>query len=328
MKSHLTLLACLTALLTAFVVGAPAYAGDLAVDQLELARLVSEPLPVVAVDSAAAAAFAERFRAWASATIDLAAADTRASARFDRVTYQQSLSQDRPLLLDDTSKAATEVAPSRVWLREGPLYHSLLKDKMAGPQTARSEQELANAAWQYLVRSGLVESSEDAALSTARVMNRRVNRDLGGVDEEHDYLVQQDVVLQRLVAGRPVLNSQIIVGVLPDSTEIVKVLIKSWAPLASDIKAAPLHRPLLTPDQLELQLAANLDRSVGVDWTTARVRELIPAWFQTGDALLPAVACIVELEFADPSRNHTIVEALNPLGSTDTFRDAVELARE
>jgi hypothetical protein len=326
MRAHLGTLACLMTLLATVVLGTPLYAGDLVVNQLELAHVVSEPVPVVPVDSTAAAAYAERFRTWASASIDLAAADKRTSARFDRVTYQQSLSQDRPLLLEDASKAAVEVGPGRVWLREGPLYHSLLKDKMVGPQTARSEQELTRLAWEYLVRSGLVESSEDAALSTAQIMSRRVNEDLGEVNQEYDYLAQQDVAFQRLVAGRPVLNSQIIVGVLPDSTEIVKVLIKNWAPLASDFKAATLHRPQLTPDQLEQQLVASLDRSVGADWTTARVRDLTLAWFQTGDALLPAVACIVDVEFADPSRNHTILEALNPLGSTDSFRDASELA--
>ena len=85
------------------------------------------------------------------------------------------------------------------------------------------------------------------------------------------------------------------------------------------------HRSLLSLDQLEAQLAANLDRAVGTDWTAARVKELIPCWYQTGDSLLPAVACIIDLEMPDPARNRTIVEVLNPLGSTDVFRDAMEL---
>ncbi len=294
------------------------------------------------------------FRTWVSGSINLQQASQRNSARFNRSTFSQTLNREiirrpserlvlqrsgqriratldprlLPQLLPgiDTSRrqgvSSTQLIP--VFYKEGPLYFKFEKIKESSQRLAASGDDLIRLARQFLIENNfLVETASDK-VGRAIVQERRINEDSGENRRSVEYIVQQDVVFERYFDGKPVINSKIRVGFLPESREIVLFEHFNWTPLQEQspqrISPDDLRRNRAgSPQEIFDRLQEKVIRTSGNTFKRAEVRKVVSSWFQTESRLIPVIGfeVFVEFEKSNGTYSESYFEVINLLGNDD-----------
>jgi hypothetical protein len=253
-------------------------------------------------------------RAFVSRSINLDAASQRQSTRFDRTSYTSPAARDVPMHLGDRPGITDEASTGTVAVvyREGKTamsFQKLDKDKQTPTGAGLPEHEATEQARSFMIANGIIGESKTDVIARVQVRERRVNQ-----EDASDFLAQQDIVLQRTVDGKPVINSSASVSVLPN-TEIVGLKVSNWIPTTSDrtqIKSTSddaAARVLAT--NIEAQLADVLAQELGSDAQGAIVRDVEESWFSSDrDGLIPALVFVVELR--NDGHPYTVAVAMTP----------------
>jgi len=295
-------------------------------------------------------------RTWVSGSMDLSAASKRVSQRFNRTSYMQRSDTDKVRLpaerLQRTTSEATGVGrnvkrlatarldpravktlkvstPVQMVFRDGASHLKFQKVKETRAKAALTEAEATQLARGFLDGNLLLKQTEMDKVGRVYVRERRINEQRGEGQAPDDYLVQQDVIFERHVEGRPVINSKIAVGFQPDSKDILLLEHFNWTPLQQQEGAegseamTPRFQPVAAPAaaQLRARVEAKIQETSGQNFTKAEAVKAVPAWFQTEDSLLPVL--VVEVKVTVPGRGGQIsesyLEVLNLAGSDDVF---------
>ncbi|OUC13016.1 MAG: hypothetical protein B0A82_19175 [Alkalinema sp. CACIAM 70d] len=319
-----------------------------------LEKSVQEKRSLLSVDSALTEQHRQILRTWASGSIDFNKATQRKQIRFNRVSYTQNVMVDvlripteklqfiepigpkalpiAPKLQLDRAERINLKQPMLILYREGPNYYKFQKLKEEGPQQLLANTAAIQLARNFLSSNRILQETQSDRIGEVVVRQRRINEDGESASSQgRDYLVQQDVVFQRLYQGKPVINSKVVVGLQPNSRDIVLLNHMNWAPVKATL------RPMVTPSigtapslsvtlptvsvaSLQQRLEAKV-RKVSGNFTKAEVNEVFPAWFQTANGLVPIVVFNMEIEYPSPidPLRRPYVEAINLVGSDDIF---------
>lgn len=320
----------------------------------QIGKALSEPLRTLAIDTVMVKQNHQLIRTWVSGSLDLNKAAPRTNKRFDRRTYSQEQKtevlrnpNERLLITGESSgmikkqgdvfpvqpevvkevklnmlslQRAEVKVPVKVSYREGSSYYNFIKIKERPAQNALSQQEAFALVREFLQSNRMIQETQDDRIGAMYLQNRMVNRELDQ-GRSTDILMQQDVVIERSFQGKPVINSKIIVGLQPDSREIVAFKHYNWTPVASGMQksdpvaASGKGAKVLDPEVIVRRLEDKIVRSSG-DFTIAEVQRVIPAWYQDGDTMIPVMGFDIAIQYSSPkgalSRNY--FEVLNLTG--------------
>lgn len=294
------------------------------------------------------------FRTWVSGSIDLKKATKRVSERFKRTTYKQEVKSEKlrlpkerlkiikkrerksfwrfwekgelqliPKLQIDTLKQVGLEKPVTVLYREGLQYFKYAKLKETKPQVALQESQAIESAKKFLIENSFLKETNRDKIGNVYVQNHRINEDKGEGNEPSDYLVQQDIVFERHYDNKPVINSKIVLGILPDTKEIVLFKHFKWTPLQEQKETTISKQKLIdygsgSREEIQRRLEQKIRKTSG-KFSKAEVKNVIPAWFQLEESLIPVLCFDVYIEHPSPvgtlSRNY--LEVINLLGSDD-----------
>ncbi|MBU1053402.1 MAG: hypothetical protein KKC46_06175 [Proteobacteria bacterium] len=252
--------------------------------------------------------FKKLFRRWASMSMDIEKSDKRFSRKYNRTTYKQLHVSDRIRSLNerlnlspgskDYLNQSLKNMPGRTLAfnrhfktiyRESDSNYSFWKFKDAKEVSRiRNEDKLIEKARQFLIDNNFVIETKHDKIDYIVVLNKKLDEDSGKESVSRTFLLRQDVIFRRSYKGNPVLNSMIVVSVIPDTLEIVVFKHKNWTPL-NDGKTTSnkLTTDLYSHKRILRDKISKAIKVEGENWDTAVVKKIIPSWFQTNGELLP-----------------------------------------
>lgn len=344
---------------------APAIAGEIIIPDYIKEKITAETSKakkIVPVNLQKAEQSKQIFRTWASGSIDFDQATSRVSERFDRTSYIQSVTEEKLRLpterlktipmeqrslkssnLQETTLQVQAVpqlqlqkppvvqlkAPLQVVYREGPAYFKFQKIKEVRSATPLKESIIVDLTKKFLLENSFFEETPKDTIGKIQVLERRINEDLGEGKTPDDYLVQQDVVFQRLYEGKPVINSKITLGILPSTKDIVLFKQLNWSPV-DEKKEQQISQVQLksigsgSAPELVQRLQQKIKENNG-NFSKAEVKQVISGWFQTDDSLIPVLA--FEVYNVNPDKfSWRSFELINLAGSDDVFHKAKKTA--
>jgi len=296
------------------------------------------------------------FRTWVSGSFDLDESTKRVSKRFDRISYGQEISSEKislpaerlkiktikkrtkwwyfwkkprvfntPALQTDKVKKLDLEKPIQVLYREGSAYFKYIKFKEDKTKVALEHSKAIGLTKQFLLKNLFLSETDKDKIGPVFVEKRRINKDGGEGKKPYDYLVQQDVVFSRQYEGKPVINSKVVIGLLPSTKEIVLFKHLNWTPVQekkvkkfsrSKLKKIGLNSGAAIEDRLKKKI-----QKISGNFTKAQIKEVIPAWFQAEDTLIPILAFNIYMEY--PTKEgvwkRDYWEFINLTGSDDLF---------
>lgn len=324
----------------------PAFAGDIIISADIAGKINSHAgaeKKSVPVNKAAKDQNKARFRTWTSGSMDLGKAKKRVSDRFNRTTYHQNVKTMKLRLPGERMKKSDKGTPELqmgklktlrmqkgvdLFYREGPGYLKYQAVKEIKARKAMPNAQAVQLARKFLEENGFLQQSGKDRVATIYVQERRMNEDSAENTKAKpaDSLLQQDVVFERSYDGKPVLNSKIVVGFLPDVQEIVNFKHFNWTP-TEDSQAKTLSNQEIkgkgapvSGDEIKNRLKEKIQRTTGKA-TKSNVKEAFPAWFQTQDGLIPVLAFRVGVDYADKkgTLSRDYLEVINLAGSDDAL---------
>lgn len=284
---------------------------------------------------------------WVSGSMNLDKATRRKSKIFNRTSYKQSITSDKIRLLDErmkmkevpggkkyhyTSQIQKNIIPVKglknpvdVLFKEGPGYVQFKKFKEDKSVSPIDNGDLKRMVKAFLKENKIVQENDKDKIKEIYVRERRINEEGKSGEAPDDYVVMQSVVLERQYNGKPVLNSKIEVGVLPDSREVVLFKRYNWTPVAKEsarkVKIKKVNADSNSiEDDIEKRIKKKIKKVSGL-FNKAEVKEAIPAWFQTEDGLIPVLAISVDIEYPSPKGllSRKYLEVINLTGDDKVF---------
>jgi hypothetical protein len=283
------------------------------------------------------------FHTWVSGSIDFKKSKKRVSTRFNRATYHQKVKTMKLRLPGERMKKNDKGKPqlnlknvktlkmkkeTDLFYREGPGYQKYQAIKESKAKKKIPKAKAVQLAKKFLEDNGFLKQSAKDKIGTVYVQERRMNEegDEKAKTKPKDSLLQQDVVFERSYDGRPVINSKIVVGFVPDTTEIVNFKHYDWTPMEESRAKTLSTQELkgrgapLSANDIKKRLKEKIQRTTGKA-TKSKVKEVVPAWFQTQDGLIPVLAFRVGVDYTDKrgTLSRDYLEVINLAGSDDIF---------
>jgi hypothetical protein len=282
------------------------------------------------------------FRTWISPSIDLSRAQMRESRLYSRNTYSQQVNEQQlrlpterwvtpisglqqPVMAQAQFSAQTKSQsgnPVKTIYREGPTYFRFQKIKERRAQTRIKDSDAIRLTRDFLMENGFLIETEKDRIGRIEINERRINEDGGEGGKSDDYLVQQDISFRRVFEGKPVINSIITVGLLPDTKEIVLIKHFHWTPLEEkkEVPASSQQVKSVGPvssSSIVEGIKKKLRASCG-SFTKAEIKQVVPAWFQTEDNLIPVLVSVIHTEYPSGYKG-PYTDITNLVGSDDIF---------
>jgi hypothetical protein len=283
------------------------------------------------------------FRTWVSGSIDFSKATKRVSDLFNRTSYHQNVKTmklrlpgerikksdkgEHQLQLMNVQTLGIEKGVDLIY-REGPGYQKYQVVKEFTAKKKIPKDKAMQLAQKFLEDNGFLKQSAKDKIATVYVQERRMNEEgqENPSNKPVDSLLQQDVVFERSYDGKPVINSKIVVGFLPDTKEIVNFKHYNWTPIEETQEKTLNTQELtgkgapLSGDEIKNRLKQKIQSITGKA-TKSNVKEVIPAWFQTPDGLVPVLAFSVGVDYQDKrgTLSRDYLEVINLAGSDDMF---------
>ena len=216
-----------------------------------------------------------------------------------------------PELQIQNVKTVTLGRPIKILYREGPMYfkfHKLKESKVKEPLQKSEAIQISKA---FLLKNTFLKETLKDKIGKVYVANRRINE--GGAEgkEVADYVVQQDVTFERMYEGKPVINSKIVIGLNPDTREIILFKHFNWVPLEEQREKQMSSQEMQlfssthgnsNSSESRNTISSRLKQKIikyGGNFTLATVKQVIPAWFQTKHGLIPVLVPEYEIEYPD-----------------------------
>lgn len=250
-----------------------------------------------------------KMRKWISFSFDIEEASARESKRFKRTSYTMVTDTPGiPLLTDEIGllnnnpfiqKQRKENGEfEKVHYREGATYFKFLNFKENKATTKLDDNEIIPLAKEYILKNNFLSETQLDKIGEIEVCNTMLNEEGATEEEDQDFVVQQNVVFRRSFAGKPVVNSQISVGIFPDTKEILELNHFNWTPLEEEsrwcISKKALHAErLFDPTDVISKLKGRISYMSG-NATKAIIKDVAEAWYQATDELIPVL--IVEYD--------------------------------
>jgi hypothetical protein len=282
------------------------------------------------------------FRAWISPSIDLSRAKKKERKLYFRTTYIQEVKKEKLRLpterwlspkgglqkpVKDLAQLSAQTKlqlsiPVKTLYREGLTYFKFQKIKEMRAETRLKESDAVRLAKDFLLENGFLTQTQKDSIGRIDITDRRINEDRGEGRKPDDYLVQQDIVFHRVFEGKPVINSKITVGLLPDTKEIVLIKHFNWTPLEEKKKAPVSSQRLasvrsVSGSSILKGLKKKIRASCG-NFTKAEIMRVTPAWFQTEDELIPVMVSAVRTKYPSGYVG-AYTDVTNLVGSDDIF---------
>jgi len=234
-------------------------------------------------------------------------------------------------------KALQLKTPMQIIYREGPMYFRFQKLREVRAEAPLQKSVAVQLGKNFLLNNSFIRETNKDKIGAVYVQERRINEERGERQQPVDYLVQQDLVFERHYEGKPVLNSKAVIGIFPGTKEIVLFKHFNWTPLEEQ-KIQKISPQMLrsvssaTGSEIANRLQQKIRKYSG-KFTRAEVKQVIPAWFQTEESLIPVLAFEIFIEYPSPKGpwSRTYLEVINLAGSDDIFfkeRKAVQRPRE
>jgi len=235
-------------------------------------------------------------------------------------------------------KAVTLESPIKNLYREGPMYFKFHKLKEGKVKQPLQESEAIQISKAFLFNNTFLKETVKDKIGNVYVLNRRINEGGAEGEEVADYVVQQDVVFERMYEGRPVINSKIVIGLKPDTREIILFKHFNWVPLEEQKEKQlssqetqlfrSTHGNSNSPESKDTIINRLKQKIIkyGGNFTLANVNQVIPAWYQTQDSLIPVLVSKYEMEYPT---EHGIsirqgIEIINLSGSDEIFFEGLK----
>ncbi|MGA1842417.1 MAG: hypothetical protein ACMUIU_17510 [bacterium] len=250
-----------------------------------------------------------KMQKWVSYSFNIEEASVRESKRFKRTSY--TMVTDTPmirLLTDETEllnnnpfiqkQSEENGEPDRVLYREGTTYFKFLNFKENKATTKLDDNQIIPLAKKYILKNNFLSETRLDRIGEIEVCNTILNEEGATEGEDQDFIVQQNVVFRRSFAGKPVVNSQISVGIFPDTKEIIELNHFNWTPLEEGnrwykSKKALQAERLFEPSDVISKVKGRISFMSG-NGTKAIVKDVTEAWYQASDELIPIL--IVEYD--------------------------------
>ena len=282
------------------------------------------------------------FRTWISPSIDLIRAKKRESKLHFRTTYIQKIQKEKLRLPTERWLAPGSglqgsvlrqpqlfvqansqlVKPLEIFYREGPSYFKFQKIKETRAATRIKKSDAIRLAGDFLLKNGFLQQTQKDRIGRIDITERRINEERGEGRNPVDYLVQQDIIFRRIFEEKPVINSTITVGLLPDTKEIVLIKHFHWTPLEEKkgIQAIPQSFTSVgsATNSLIINGLKKKIRAACGSFTKAEIKKVVPAWFQTKDELIPVLVSEIHTEYSSGYKG-TYIDLTNLVGSDDIF---------
>lgn len=302
----------------------------------EMAGVATKPKEIVPLSTSERALTKELFRTWISGSIDFSKTTKRESERFQRTSYSIDVDTDNLRFLDERlilkprielnkthllkTRPIKLTKPAKVIYREGPTYFKWQKIKETRAEKPIEKAVAQKLAKDFLVGNGFLKETEKDKVMQVAIRERRKNMEKGEGEQPDDFLVQQDIVFERMFEGQPVINSKLLISISPQNKEIVGIEHFNWTPLQEKqkktIEQEKLNRiGLNTGEKIQIRLEDKIRRAYG-KYTRAEIKKIIPAWFQTQNELIPVLVFEIFTEYADKF-NRSSLEVINLAGNDD-----------
>lgn len=279
------------------------------------------------------------FRTWVSESIDLNKAVKRTSPRTQRTTFKQSVMTEKlrmptermllpkppkpgslttPQLQRQAIRSVSLQKPVEVHYREGLANFRYHKMKEAKATAMIPTAEAIKLSRDFLVQNHFLQETDVDKVGTSYILNRRIDEQGGA-----NYITQQDIVFERSFEGKPVINSKMVIGLDPGTKEILLIKHYNWTPMdkqatrqltLQERTAAKSNSGTIIRQRLEEKI-----RKTSGNFVRATVKQVIPAWFQTDNGLIPVIVFPINVEHATPRgpRTRDYLEVINLAGSDD-----------
>ena len=302
----------------------PANAGEIIIPDHVNVIISAEPKMVkktVPINRAKIDQTKRLFRAWISPSIDLSRAKRKERKLYSRTTYIQKVEKEKLRLPTERwlspkgglqkpikdlaqlpAQKKSQLSNSvKTLYREGPAYFKFQKIKEMRSKTRLKESDAVRLTKDFLLKNGFLTQTQKDIIGRIDITERRINEDGGEGKKPDDYLVQQDITFYRVFEGKPVINSKITVGLLPDTKEIVLIKHFNWTPLEEKRKAPVSSQRLasvrsVSDSSILTGLKKKIQAACG-SFTKAEITKVAPAWFQTEDELIPVMVSAVRTEY-------------------------------
>jgi hypothetical protein len=279
------------------------------------------------------------FRTWVSESIDLNKAVKRTSRRTQSSTFKQSVTTEKlrmptermllpkqprpgalitPQLQLQGIRSVTLQKPVEVHYREGLTHFKYHKMKEAKAQAQIPTTEAMQLSRNFLIQNQFLQETEVDKVSTAYLQTRRIAEE-GGTT----YITQQDIVFERSFEGKPVINSKMVVGLDPGTREILLIKHHNWTPMNKQATRQLTMQERTTARSnsgaiIRQRLEEKIRKTSG-NFVRATVKQVIPAWFQADNGLIPVIVFPIHIEHPSPRGVLTrdYLEVINLTGNDD-----------
>lgn len=322
----------------------------------EIEQFLEKPIEIVPINFEKKEAVNKGVHSWISAAIDFSKANMRESSRFLRSSFIQEKTEDKPLFLDDRLSDLNQrkgLGSDITQQLDRPLYtnyrvgddgsyHKLFKDKeiMQDVGEGLDDSTAIEKSKMFMTENEFIEESTNDKIEYENIRKVRANEKESAQTPEQDYVVRKDILMGRQYKGKPVINSQAIIGLLPENDEIVLFKLQNWLPVGGDgentnqngnsIETA--HNEPKDPvnlDDIKNKVLDTITNNVIYDVSEATIEKVDEAWFQTDDqGLIPVLAFTAQFTYktegVDPESDIFIV---NPYGSNDILQQQGRIPR-
>lgn len=276
-----------------------------------------------------------RFRKWVGASIDIDNSAKRESNRFNRTTYKTVSDNAQSRFLTERFNPSGEIIvvnkvafqkksePSPTLYREGPMYFKFAQMKENKALTKLKSDDIIPIVKGFITDNKFITETDIDKIGSVELCDTRINEDGKKNVDGTDFVVNQNVILRRMVDGKPVVNSHFSISVYPDTKEILEMDCFNWPSLEENSRATLSKEALATANALsEAELSNKINTrimNVVKNCKKVYVNEVTQGWFQSDSDLSPVLIVDFEAITGNNSEPDKYMEVVTLTGNDEIF---------
>jgi|GEM_PF-1888699 len=287
------------------ILGAPSVVrGEVIIEETvesEISRILAEPVTgVFELDLEEGERIFSVIDSYFGEYFDFETATRETSEVGNRTFYRLEMARNVPIIPTERDislppgKAVETEGPFNAFYFQEPQERCFVKELSVPTENSIREEEAIEIGRAFIEDNGLCVITEDDTPSYSFAISI-VREELGyDIPEPRAETLYEAVIFKRKFMDIEVANSKQVIGIHPDSGEVLTYINTSWTPVDEESRKTP-------PYKSKEKVLADIESLLGGPEVTYTVTSVEPAMFQNDELLFPVLTVYTERE-ADEAR--------------------------
>lgn len=286
-----------------------------------IADILAKPVKVFQLDLEENKGYFNLLDKWSEKYINLRKATRRESKQSNYVSFRLQVQENLPVSAPgETVKGIDAKSPFNVFYIKEPQGRSFIKELLVPSRRSLADKDVIEIGMSFIKKNKLSKITDKDKLGTPLVISQKL-RELGPNIKQGDTLtISQSVEFKREFLGFEVINSKQIVGIHPESREIISYNNIMWTPVD---ETSGRSMPYISQEEV----LEKIDSVFAESKAKYKVTGVKPGMFQTNKVIFPVLAVYMEKPLEEHEGIQKRVLVINLVKGLDLEKEKKDLQR-